>query len=138
MNQSPLLVKPTVDTAVSGEYIRVTLETANWETLHFAARRMKKGEQWREETADNEYATVILGGVCSIRSSWGEWLEIGRRPDVFSGMPYTLYLPRHTQFTVEATSATWILPIAGALSAPIGRLWSPRSRHLVGVRRHLR
>ena len=104
MNQSPLLVKPALDTAVSGEYVRITPQTAGWETLHFAARRMKKGEQWQHETAANEYAIVILGGVCSVRSSRGEWLEIGRRPDVFSGMPYTLYLPRHTRFTVEATS----------------------------------
>ena len=65
---------------------------------------MKKGEQWQYETAADEYAIVILGGVCSVRSSRGEWLEIGRRPDVFSGMPYTLYLPRRTRFTVEATS----------------------------------
>ena len=104
MNQSPLLVKPTLDTVVSGEYVRITPQTAGWETLHFAARRMKKGEQWQHETTANEYAIVILGGVCSVRSSRGEWLEIGRRPDVFSGMPYTLYLPRRTRFTVEATS----------------------------------
>ncbi len=104
MNQSPLLVKPTLDAAVSGEYVRITPQTAGWETLHFAARRMKRGEQWQHETAANEYAIVILGGVCSVRSSRGEWLEIGRRPDVFSGMPYTLYLPRRTRFTLEATS----------------------------------
>jgi 5-deoxy-glucuronate isomerase len=104
MNQSPLLVKPTLDAAVSGEYVRITPQTAGWETLHFAARRMKRGEQWQHETAANEYAIVILGGVCSVRSSRGEWLEIGRRPDVFSGMPYTLYLPRRTRFTLEAIS----------------------------------
>ncbi len=104
MNQSPLLVHPTLDAAVSGEYVHVTPQTAGWDTLHFAARRMKKGDQWQHETTANEYAIVILGGVCSVRSSRGEWLEIGRRPDVFSGMPYTLYLPRHTRFTLEATS----------------------------------
>src|SRR6185436_5551685 len=26
----------------------------------------------------------------------------GRRPDVFHGMPYALYLPRHTEFAVTA------------------------------------
>ena len=104
MNQSPLLVKPTLEAGVSGEYVRITPQTAGWETLHFAARRMKKGEQWRHETTANEYAIVILGGVCSVRSSRGEWLEIGRRPDVFGGMPYALYLPRRTRFTLEAIS----------------------------------
>ena len=45
---------------------------------------------------------VVLGGVCSVTSNRGEWARIGRRPDVFSGMPYALYLPRGTQFTLTA------------------------------------
>ncbi len=104
MNRSPLLVRPTLDSALSGEYVHVTPLTAGWETLHFAARRMKKGEEWQHETTDNEYAIVVLGGVCSVRSSRGKWLEIGRRPDVFGGMPYTLYLPYRTRFTLKAAS----------------------------------
>lgn len=101
MNQSPLLVRGT---AGVGEYVRVTPATAGWEHLHFAARRMVKGDTWRWQTGENEYALVILGGICTIRSSRGEWEAIGRRPDVFSGMPYTLYLPRQTSFSVEALS----------------------------------
>jgi 5-deoxy-glucuronate isomerase len=45
---------------------------------------------------------VLLGGTCSIRSSRGEWKSIGRRPNVFSGMPYALYLPVSTQYTITA------------------------------------
>ena len=101
MNQSPLLVRATAE---SGEYTRVTPATAGWEVLHFAARRMLRGERWSHHTGEAEYALVVLGGICSVRSSQGEWHEIGRRPDVFSGMPYTLYLPRRTPFTVEALS----------------------------------
>ena len=101
MNQSPLLVRATAE---SGEYTRVTPATAGWEVLHFAARRMAKGERWSQQTGEAEYGLVVLGGICSVRSSQGEWYEIGRRPDVFSGMPYTLYLPRRTAFTVEALS----------------------------------
>ncbi|HEX6387338.1 MAG TPA: 5-deoxy-glucuronate isomerase [Anaerolineae bacterium] len=101
MNQSPLLVRAA---AGSGEYVRVTPKTAGWELLHFAARRMAEGETWSYETGENECALVILGGICSVRSPRGEWREIGRRPDVFSGMPYTLYLPRRTAFTVQAVS----------------------------------
>jgi 5-deoxy-glucuronate isomerase len=48
---------------------------------------------------------VILGGRCDIVSNIGEWLGIGSRVDVFHGMPTTLYLPRHTQFSVIAQSA---------------------------------
>lgn len=101
MNQSHLLIHPSLD---SSEYIHITSEKAGWEALNFAARRLQTGQQWQHQTADAEYALVILGGVCSVRSSRGDWLNIGRRPDVFSGMPYTLYLPRHTEFTVAAIS----------------------------------
>ena len=99
--QSRLLVRPT---AARGEYLRVTPERAGWEHLSFAARRMARGERWQEETGANEYGLVVLGGTCAVRSSRGGWDRIGRRPDVFHGMPYALYLPRDTEFEVEALS----------------------------------
>ncbi|MCI0395916.1 MAG: 5-deoxy-glucuronate isomerase [Chloroflexi bacterium] len=99
--ESHLLVHSVAE---RGEYVRVTPETAGWEWLSFAARKMAQGEQWRQETGNDEYAIVVLGGVCSVRSSRGEWNHIGRRPNVFSGMPYALYLPRQTTFTLEAVS----------------------------------
>jgi 5-deoxy-glucuronate isomerase len=89
---------------VPGEYIRVTPATAGWEHLSFAARLMTLGQEWEEHTGDCEYGLVLLGGVCSVRSSRGEWPRIGRRPDVFSGMPYGLYLPPATGFRVKALS----------------------------------
>jgi len=98
---SRLLVRPS---ATHGEYVRVTPETANWQHLHFAARRMIKGEQWEADTGAFEYGLVVLGGVCRVQSSRGEWARVGRRPDVFSGMPYALYLPTQTTFTVTALS----------------------------------
>jgi 5-deoxy-glucuronate isomerase len=84
--------------------MRVTPAIAGWELLHFAARRLSRGEGWASATGDNELVLVILGGICTIVSSRGEWTGVGLRPNVFSGMPYTLYLPRHTEFTVEALS----------------------------------
>lgn len=99
--KSPLLISPNAET---DEYIRVIPESAGWELLHFGARKMQIGDQWQYSTGDNELALVILGGNCNVKSSRGEWPNIGRRSDVFSGMPYTLYLPRHTKFTVEALS----------------------------------
>ena len=88
----------------AGEYIRVTPETAGWEHLGFAARQIKRGEEWEEETGEFEYGLVILGGVCSIRSSRGDWPVVGRREDVFSGMPYGLYLPPRTSFGIQPKS----------------------------------
>jgi len=97
--QELLLVAPNPGTT---EYIHITPEKAQWEYLSFAARKMKSGEKWSFQTAENELALVILGGICSVRSNRGNWEHIGRRPNVFAGMPFTLYLPHQTEFTVEA------------------------------------
>jgi 5-deoxy-glucuronate isomerase len=37
-----------------------------------------------------------------VDTSRGAWASIGRRPNVFAGMPYTLYLPRRTEVKIEA------------------------------------
>ncbi len=92
--------------AAIGEYIRVTPESAGWEHLSFAARLIQHGEKWAAETGNCEYGLVILGGTCRVESSRGAWASIGRRPNVFSGMPYGLYLPPGTSFQVEALSQT--------------------------------
>ncbi len=100
---SPLLVKPNMN---SSEYMCIVPETAGWEYLSFAARKLDENGKWVFQTKENELALVILGGICSVYSNQGNWEHIGRRPNVFAGMPYTLYLPRQTEFTVEAIGDT--------------------------------
>ncbi len=99
---SSLLIVPDFN---HREYLRVTPDSAHWDHLSFAARRMKRGDTWDFETHENELALVLLGGTCQVTSNMGSWTDIGRRPNVFAGMPYTLYLPPKTRFTVQATSA---------------------------------
>jgi 5-deoxy-glucuronate isomerase len=99
---SPLLVAPNPH---SDEYMRITPASAGWEHLHFAARTLKQHERFEWETGENELALVVLGGRCSVSSNRGSWTEIGRRANVFAGMPYTLYLPRKTRFTLQATTS---------------------------------
>jgi 5-deoxy-glucuronate isomerase len=65
-------------------------------------RRLAAGGMWEHETGDCEAAVVVLGGRCTVRSNRGDWAAIGRRPTVFAGMPYALYLPRRTAFTLTA------------------------------------
>jgi len=72
--------------------------------LNFGARCLTRGETWTHQTRQNELALVVLGGVCQVESSHGSWDRVGRRPDVFSGMPYALYLSLNTSFTVTALS----------------------------------
>lgn len=96
-----LLVAPNFE---KKEYIHTDPTSAGWEHLHFSARKMRKQERWEMETGECELALVMLEGVCSVASNRGSWERIGRRASVFSGMPYTLYLPRETRFTVQADS----------------------------------
>lgn len=99
---SPLLITPHFE---KEEYIQVSPASAGWEHLYFAARKLKRDQSWSFETGPFELALVVLSGTCTVNSNRGVWAEIGRRSSVFNGLPYTLYLPRQTNFTVTANSA---------------------------------
>lgn len=96
-----LLIKPQKE---FGIYQSITPESANWKWLSFQARLMKKDEQWTFNTEENEIVIVLLGGNFKVDSNKGSWETINGRKDVFSGIAHTLYLPRHTSFTLTAIS----------------------------------
>lgn len=98
---SPLLVNPAFSDPT---YIHIDPASAGWDYLHFMARQMRQHETWSFETGEHELALVVLAGICAVDSNRGDWPTIGKRPSVFEGMPYTLYLPRNTRFTVTALS----------------------------------
>ena len=104
---SSLLVKGSDN---FGIYQRITREEAGWQFLNFEARKMRKGETWSANTRDNEYGLILLSGNFKVSSDKGNWETLNGRKDVFSGIAHTLYLPRHTEFTLTATSE--ILDIA--------------------------
>jgi 5-deoxy-glucuronate isomerase len=84
--------------------VSVTREQAGWDTIDFQVRRQAKGEQWQGVSDDKETALVVLSGMLSVESNQGSWNSIGKRSDVFSGLPYALYLPLGTTFKVCADS----------------------------------
>jgi 5-deoxy-glucuronate isomerase len=98
--------------AGSDVYQHVTPESAGWELLHCEGRRLKEGERFNAETGGNEYAIVLFGGTCSVRHPTGVWNRVGRRPNVFAGMPYAMYFSRRTTFEIVATSAELDFAIA--------------------------
>ena len=73
---------------------------------------MKKGERLSLETGENEYAVVLFGGTCTVRHPGGKWDHVGRRPNVFAGMPYALYFSRRTSFEIVAASDELDLALA--------------------------
>ncbi len=96
--------------------VAVTPQAAGWDTINFQARRLAPGQTWELETGTNELALVVLGGTVSVSSNRGEWAGLGRRANVFAGLPHALYLPTGTRFTVKADR-----------SAEFGVAWVPAS-----------
>ncbi len=98
-----LIVRPA---EVAGQdpdlIVEVTPARAGWEYIHFQARRLAAGRSWSFATGEHELALVILGGTVDVTASCGRWEGIGEREHVFAGLPYALYLPRRTDFTVTA------------------------------------
>jgi 5-deoxy-glucuronate isomerase len=91
---SELLIRP--------EVFRDRIENFGFEYLSFQVRKLAQGQKYEGEIDGAELAIVMLGGVCSVKSSRGEWQRIGGRATVFDGLPYTLYLPPETIFAVTA------------------------------------
>jgi 5-deoxy-glucuronate isomerase len=83
-------------------FARVSAEQAGWKNLNMVALRLEAGKTFGITVQQYEYVAVILGGICDIKTNRGEFLDVGRRPDVFTGMPYAIYMPRNTEFEIEA------------------------------------
>ncbi len=79
-------------------------DSFGFEFLSFENCKLAAGKTFTDSTGRNELAIVVLGGVCSVKSSRGKWERIGGRTNVFNGMPWTLYLPIETEFTVTTES----------------------------------
>jgi 5-deoxy-glucuronate isomerase len=80
------------------------IESFGFELLAMRVFRLEPGQEFSEETGIREAAVVMLGGVCAVTSSAGDFPVVGERKDVFSGLPHTLYLPIETSYTLRATN----------------------------------
>jgi len=101
MKESYLIKHPT---QTFGVYQKVTAEDAGWSHLSMEARLMRRGETWQGDTGENEYAFILLSGNYSASTNRGSWQTTNGRKSVFEGIAHTLYLPRHTSFTITAES----------------------------------
>jgi 5-deoxy-glucuronate isomerase len=81
----------------NGSWEQVTPESAGWQYLSFGVRT----GDFVAETGEVEIALVPLSGGCRVEAEGESW-ELGGRENVFSGMPWALYLPRDTSYRVEA------------------------------------
>lgn len=97
---------------------RVSSEQAGWQHLNMVVLHLTRGQTFDITIEDNEYLAVVLSGVCNIRTNRENFDRVGRRRDVFDGLPYAVYLPRQTEFVIEAVSET----------VEIASCWSPTTQ----------
>ncbi len=88
----------------SGELLHLPRTEAEWEWMSFFVRRLQPGDVFRSRTEHEEAAFVLLGGNCQV--DWGRGPQaIGKRRDVFDGLPYVVYLPAGHEVTFTAETA---------------------------------
>jgi 5-deoxy-glucuronate isomerase len=92
----------------------------------FLVRRLAPHQSFSFETGDSEAAVVVLGGVIDVRSGAGEWPAVGRRRNVFDGLPFALYLPPGTDVEVSSAEGAEIaVGLARSDQALVPRLIRP-------------
>jgi 5-deoxy-glucuronate isomerase len=109
---SALLLKPSSGT---GEVVTITQERAGWQTISLRLLRFDKGQKQVVTQPGEELALVMLAGQATVRAGGQTWERLGRRVNVFAGMPHTLYLPIGIgPVEVEALTAVCEVAVCGA------------------------
>ncbi|MEP6651044.1 MAG: 5-deoxy-glucuronate isomerase, partial [Lapillicoccus sp.] len=81
-----------------GEWDRITPELAGWRHLSFHVERLSGAEA--RSTGVQETALVLLEGTCRVDVE-GERFELGPRESVFRTLPWTVYIPRDTDYRLD-------------------------------------
>ncbi len=102
----------------SGTVIEITPGSAGWEDITFEVVRIQPGEPYRSETAARECCLVLLSGVGTLRSSEGDFGEVGKRAHVFDGPAHVIYLPPRTEWELAARTP---IEVAVALAPALGK-----------------
>ncbi len=88
----------------SGELLNLPRHRAGWEWMSFFVRRLQPNETYQASTEGEEAVFVLLGGKC--QADWGRGAQlIGKRANVFDGLPYALYLPTGNRISFTAQTS---------------------------------
>jgi len=80
---------------------------------YFNNVKLKKGERFEYQLAGYESVVVLAGGSCDIEVDGQTFSNIGRRADVFSGDPASVYIPLDMQAQITCLSDSADIFIAG-------------------------
>ncbi|MBV9944940.1 MAG: 5-deoxy-glucuronate isomerase [Solirubrobacterales bacterium] len=99
---SELLVSGASAPESDGTILSVTPESAGWEHIGFEVLALSGGDTAERACGARELCLVVISGVVHIASEHGEWLDLGGRPDPWSGLPDAAYLPPRSHVGLRA------------------------------------
>ena len=70
--------------------------------LDFQLLVLPAGQTYQAQSGDREFLAVILGGKATFVVQGQRFERVGQRPNVFSGKPYSVYLPCGSDFSIQA------------------------------------
>jgi 5-deoxy-glucuronate isomerase len=82
--------------------------------LDFSLLVLADGQTWEAATDDREVCAVLFGGKGTFRVNGETFVNVGGRPNVFSGKPHSVYIPCGATYTVTAQGRLEV----GLVSAP--------------------
>ena len=122
MPKSPLLVHPSKPDA-ENRVIHVTPENAGWTYVGFDVFDLADGQTLTRDTGDTEHCLVIIAGRVKVSASGKDFGTLGERASVFEGLPWSVYVPAKSSWTVTAVGpcelAVCAAPGTGALPAKV-------------------
>lgn len=101
MQQESVVRARNLPSDQAGELVAFTREQAEWEWMSFVVTRLLPGQTLELRAGNEEMVLVLLGGRCN--ANWGTGAQsIGKRKNVFGGLPFSLYLPCDSRVTMKA------------------------------------
>ena len=100
----PLLVHPSAPDR-DGRVHAVTPESAGWTYVGFEAYDLADGGSLARETGDREVCLVLIAGRAHLTAGDEDFGVIGQRSSVFEGLPWSVYVPARSRYSVTAEGA---------------------------------
>lgn len=123
MASKRLLWKPNqLHPGESGILAEITPAQAGWNHVGLKVLRLGVAEFFSGETGTDEVVLVVLSGKCDVKTQQDQFLNIGGRRTVFEGLPFAIYLPPGTRYTIFANSALEVALASAALGSLNGNL----------------
>ena len=93
-------------------------ERAGWQYVGFEVVKLAAGEPLARDTGQREACLVWLAGTSSVIAGAEHWAKVGKRKDVFDGVPQAVYVPPATPVRITG----------GRGGAEIAIGWAPAAR----------